>query len=40
LLLYPSSKMQPRRERDLIEIMHAAVKKHLAEELALIDKKI
>ena len=39
-LLYPSRKMQPRRERDLIEIMHAAVKKHLAEELALIDKKI
>ncbi len=39
-LLYPSRKMQPRRERDLIEIMHGAVKKHVAGELALIGEKI
>ena len=38
-LLYPSRKMQPRRERDLIELTHAAVKKYISDELACLGEK-
>lgn len=38
-LLYPPRKMQPKRERDLIETLHAAVRRSIANELALIGEK-
>lgn len=39
-VLYPSRKMIPRRMRDLVDDMHAAVRKHITGELALLNETI